>query len=100
MGPEDYVASMGDRKMRETFKAQQARLRREKNIEKSVRYLGQGLSVAAGFNKVRSASPSKKNNLMVSAVSLGLSHAASAMKSSRQDHNEHAAAAPTGETWA
>ena len=46
MGPEEYVASMGDRKMRENFKEQQARLRRDSNVQKKLGLLSQTIDVA------------------------------------------------------
>ena len=46
MGPEDYVASMGDRKMRENFKEQQARLQRKQKTQKNLGLLSQSIGIA------------------------------------------------------
>lgn len=98
MGTEQHVASMGDLKMRENAKQQQAKMKRDKKIEMGMRYLGQGLGIAGKINGVRAASPSKQNKMMLSAVSAGLSFGGSMMRD-RSSHQHPAAPAqqPAGE---
>ena len=79
MGPEEYVASMGDRKMRENFKEQQARLRHDKNVQKKLGLLSQSIDVAGkvGGKFVPGA------KLLSSVASGGVKLSASAMKDSQ-----------------
>ena len=46
MGPEEHVASMGDRKMRENFKEQQARLQVKQKTQKNMGLLSQSIDIA------------------------------------------------------
>ncbi|KAL8932237.1 MAG: hypothetical protein Q9216_006916 [Gyalolechia sp. 2 TL-2023] len=93
MGTEQLLASMGDLKVRELAKQQQAKAKRDKRIMQGVQYLGHGLGIAGKINGVRAASPSKQSNAMVSAVSAGLSFGGSMMKD-RTSHNHAAAPSP------
>ncbi|KAL8950861.1 MAG: hypothetical protein Q9222_003138 [Ikaeria aurantiellina] len=92
MGSEQYVASMGALKMRENFKQQQAKMKRDKRVETGMRYLGHGLGIAGKINGVRTASPSKQSNLLLSAVSAGLNAGGSMMRDSRMSHHQSPAA--------
>lgn len=94
MGTEQFLASLGDLKVRERAKQQQVEAKRDKRIMRGVQYLGDGLGIAGKINGVRAASPSKQSNAMVSAVSAGLSFGGSMMKD-RTSHNHAAAPTPT-----
>lgn len=91
LGPEEHVASMGDLKMREDLKVRQEKLRHEKSMEKGLKYLGDGLTVATKLSGLGSSSSSKQSGLLLSAVSAGLNLGSSAMKNSRMS-DQHAAA--------
>lgn len=90
MGTEQLLASMGDLKVRELAKQQQAKAKRDKRIMQGVSYLGHGLGIAGKVNGVRAASPSKQSNAMLSAVSAGLSFGGAMMKD--RTSQSHAAA--------
>ena len=79
MGPEEYVASMGDRKMRENFKEQQARLLHDKKIQKNMGLLSQSIDVAGkiGGRFIPGA------KLLSTVASGGVKLSASAMKDSQ-----------------
>ncbi|KAL9000622.1 MAG: hypothetical protein Q9188_005632 [Gyalolechia gomerana] len=94
MGTEQFLASLGDLKVRERAKQKQVEAKRNKRIMRGVQYLGHGLGIAGKINGVRAASPSKQSNAMVSAVSAGLSFGGSMMKD-RTSHNHAAAPTPT-----
>ncbi|KAL9027481.1 MAG: hypothetical protein Q9196_004004 [Gyalolechia fulgens] len=94
MSKEQILASVGDLKVRELAKQQQAKAKRDKRIMQGVQYLGQGLGLVGKINGVRAASPSKQSNAMLSAVSAGLSFSGSMMKD-RASHNHAAAPTPT-----
>ena len=79
MGPEEYVASIGDRKMREKVKEQQARLLHDKKIQKNMGLLSQSIDVAGKIGG--RFMPGAK--LLSTVASGGVKLSASAMKDSQ-----------------
>ena len=75
---------MGDLKTREDLLARQKRLKRERSMEKGLKYLGDGLTVATKLSGLSSSSSSKQSGLMLSAVSAGLNLGSNVMKDNRQ----------------